>query len=161
MKYLYPLAFLLLIISFCFNRNKSVKALKIAWKKFASILPMFLTMICLMAVLNLIFPFENLGDILSGHNHWIGLALAVAIGSLIFVPGFVAYPLSAVLLENGVPYFVIAGFTTSLMLVGFASLPVEITYFGKKTAIWRNILGFCTSLVIALVVGILYGEIKL
>ncbi|MDP8220376.1 MAG: hypothetical protein P9X26_03455 [Candidatus Stygibacter frigidus] len=158
MRYLYPIAIISLIISFLFNRIKTLQAIKIAWKKLSSILPRFLTMISILAVISLIFPVEKMGELLNAHSNWVGLLLALGIGSIIFVPGFIAYPLAAVLLENGVPYYIIAGFTTSLMLVGFASLPVEITYFGKKTAILRNIGGLVISLIIAIAIGFIYGE---
>ena len=158
MRYLYPIAIILLIISFIFNKIKTWQAIKLAWKKLSSILPRFLTMISILAVVSLIFPVEKIGDLLNDHSNWLGLLLALGIGSMVFVPGFIAYPLAAVLLENGVPYYIIAGFTTSLMLVGFASLPVEITYFGKKSAILRNITGLVISLVIAIAIGFIYGE---
>ncbi len=158
MGFLYPAAILLLIISFFTDKNKTWLALKLAWRKFSSILPNFLTMLALLGVITLIFPVEKIGALLSQHTNWLGLLLALAVGSIIFVPGFIAYPLAAVLLENGVPYYIIAGFTTSLMLVGFASLPVEIAYFGKKIAIIRNLAGFIISFLIALAIGFLYRE---
>lgn len=158
MRYLYPIAIILLIISFFASKVKTWQAIKHAWKKLSSILPLFLTMISILGVVTLIFPVEKIGSILNQHSNWLGLLLALGIGSIIFAPGFIAYPLAAVLLENGVPYYIIAGFTTSLMLVGFASLPVEITYFGKKAAILRNISGLIISLLIALAIGIIYGE---
>ncbi|MDP8210494.1 MAG: hypothetical protein P9M05_06750 [Candidatus Stygibacter australis] len=158
MRFLYPIAIIVLIISFFANKTKTWQAIRLAWKKLSSILPRFLTMISILAVISLIFPVDKIGVILNQNSNWLGLMLALGIGSIIFVPGFIAYPLAAVLLENGVPYYIIAGFTTSLMLVGFASLPIEITYFGKKTAILRNISGLVISLLIAIAIGFIYGE---
>jgi len=158
MQYLYPAALILLIISALANKKKTIKALSSAAKKFLNILPSFLTMIALLGIFTLIIPIESVGDILSQHTNWLGLLIALFVGSIVFVPGFIAYPLSAVLLQKGVPYYIIAGFTTCLMLVGFASLPVEITYFGKKIAITRNIAGFIIALIISLIVGIIYRE---
>jgi len=158
MRYLYPIAIILLVISFFASKAKTWQAIRLAWKNLSSILPRFLTMISILAIISLIFPVEKMGDILNAHSNWLGLLLALGIGSIIFVPGFIAYPLAAVLLENGAPYYIIAGFTTSLMLVGFASLPVEIAYFGKKTAIMRNISGVVISLLIAIAIGFIYGE---
>ena len=158
MRYLYPIAIILLILSAIADLKKTRQALKLAWKKFYAILPNFLTMISVLALITLIFPVEQAGDLLTAHTNWIGLLIALAIGSIIFVPGFIAYPLAAVVLESGVPLYIIAGFTTSLKLVGFASLPVEIAYFGKKAAIIRNIVGFFLSLTIAIAIGFIYGE---
>jgi uncharacterized membrane protein YraQ (UPF0718 family) len=158
MKYLYLITLLFLLISLFTSITKTLLSLKIAWKKFAAILPLFLTMISILSIVMLILPADKISSILSAQNNWMALIIAITIGSIVFVPGFIAYPLAAVLLENGLPYYVIAGFTTSLMLVGFASLPVEIAYYGKKLALLRNLSGFFISFLIAITIGFLYGE---
>jgi len=54
---------------------------------------------------------------------------------------------------------VIAGFVTSLMLVGVVTYPLEKSYMGRKATILRNIMSFVVAGLIALVMGIAYGEI--
>ncbi len=56
------------------------------------------------------------------------------------MPGFIAFPLSGILLSKGVPYMVISAFTTTLMIVGVLSYPVEKAYFGTKVTIMRNVV---------------------
>jgi hypothetical protein len=48
---------------------------------------------------------------------------------------------------------VVAVFVTSLIMVGFVTLPLEIRYFGKKAALLRNAL----SLIAAIIIGGLIG----
>ncbi|NCB01911.1 MAG: permease, partial [Spirochaetia bacterium] len=75
------------------------------------------------------------------------------VGAITLIPGFVAFPTAAMLLEGGAGYMQIAAFVSTLMMVGIVTLPVEIKYFGKRLAIYRNILAFAFSFLVAYVIG--------
>jgi len=90
-----------------------------------------------------------------------GLITAIAIGSVAMMPGFIAFPLCGVLLTQGVPYFVLAGFTLALMNVGFVTLPMQIQYLGLNVVIVRNLIGIVAALVVAVVVAVAFGEVNL
>ena len=45
-------------------------------------------------------------------------------------------------------------FISTLMMVGVVTLPVEIKYFGKKLAIYRNLLAFLFSFIVAYIIGL-------
>ena len=47
----------------------------------------------------------------------------------------------------------IGAFISTLMMVGVITLPLEISYFGKKTAILRNVLAFFFSFLVAFIIG--------
>ena len=49
----------------------------------------------------------------------------------------------------------IAAFISTLMMVGIVTMPVEISYFGKKATIVRNVAAFGFSFIVALVMGAL------
>jgi len=98
-------------------------------------------------------------EYLGQDNIFLGLLFSLGIGSVTMMPGFIAYPLARILLQRGVPYMVIAGFVTSLMLVGVVTYPLEKSYMGRKATIIRNIMSFVVAGLIALVMGIAYGEI--
>jgi uncharacterized membrane protein YraQ (UPF0718 family) len=115
-------------------------------------------MISLLTVFTTMVPVSRMSEIIQGHHSGLQLIFALILGSIVFVPGFIAFPLAAVLIKSDVPYYVAAAFTSSLMMVGFASLPVEITYFGKSSAWKRNLISLLISLLIALAIGFLYGE---
>lgn len=83
---------------------------------------------------------------------------ALLLGSIAFMPGFVVYPLGGILLKKGVSYTVISVFTTSLMMVGILTLPIEKKYLGLRIAIIRNIAGLFTALVTAVATGLFFGE---
>ena len=44
-------------------------------------------------------------------------------------------------------------FVTTLMMVGVVTLPLEITYFGKRLAIKRNLLAFAYAVVSSFIIG--------
>jgi uncharacterized membrane protein YraQ (UPF0718 family) len=96
---------------------------------------------------------EQISKLLGSESGWYGVMLAVAIGSVTLIPGFVAFPLAAALLKSGAGYMQIAGFVSTLMMVGIVTLPMEIKFFGKKASIFRNTAAFAFSLLVALVMG--------
>jgi len=156
---LYVIAGLALLASFIANRGKTLKALKIAAKRFANILPAFLVMLVLISIVLFLIPDEMISHYLGTSNKSVGVLLAAVLGSITLMPGFVAFPLSGILLQKGVAYTVIATFTTTLMMVGVLTYPIEKAYFGAKVTILRNAVGLLIALCVAVAIGIFFGEI--
>lgn len=150
----YGLAIVLLILSFIKDKKKTIMALKKAWKAFENILPEFLVVILLVGVLLAVLNPETISKIIGSESGWFGVILAAIIGSITLIPGFVAFPTAAILLENGAGYMQIAAFVSTLMMVGIITMPVEIKYFGRKISIIRNILAFFFSFIVALIIGL-------
>ena len=149
----YGLAIVLLILSFVKDKKKTKMALKKAWKAFENILPEFLVVILLVGFLLAILNPETISKIIGSESGWFGVILAAIIGSVTLIPGFVAFPTAAILLENGAGYIQIAAFLSTLMMVGIITIPVEIKYFGKKISILRNLLAFFFSFLVAAIIG--------
>jgi len=156
---LYLATAILFIISLFANRQKTIKALKIAFKRFSKILPAFLTMLILISIVLYIFPQELILKYLGIGNKYISTLIASLIGSITLMPGFIAFPLAGILRQQGVPYMVISAFTTTLMLVGIITFPVEREYFGVKITIIRNIICFIIAIIVAFIMGVVFGEI--
>jgi len=159
MYYLYIATGLAVLISAVIDRKKTVVALKIAWKKFAAILPAFLTMLILVSIILFLIPDTMISHYLGNDSRFIGIVFASLFGSITLMPGFVAYPLCGILLKKGVSYMVLAAFTTTLMMVGILTYPVEKEYFGVKVTIIRNVISFFIALLVALTIGICFGEL--
>jgi len=158
MYYLYSATGLTLLISFVVNRAKTLKAVKIAFKQLATIFPAFLTMLILVSIVLFFVPDKIISNYLGNNNKLIGVVLASLFGSITLMPGFIAFPLSGILLKKGVSYMVLSSFTTTLMMVGILTYPVEKKYFGTKVTIIRNIVSLLISLIVALSVGFFFGE---
>lgn len=151
---LYLLAFTFLIVSFFKDRKKTKMALKKAWKAFENILPQFLSILIIIGVLLAVLTPETISKLIGHQSGWIGMLIAGIVGSITLIPGFVAFPLAAALLKSGAGFMQIAVFISTLMMVGIVTIPLEIKYFGRKTAILRNSLAFIFSFVVAIVIGV-------
>jgi len=159
MYVLYIVTGLAVIISFMVNREKTLKAVKIAVKRLVSILPAFLTMLILVSIVLFLVPDKVISNYLGVNNKLIGVLLASFLGSITLMPGFIAYPLCGILLEKGVLYMVLAAFTTTLMMVGILTYPIEKEYFGIRVTIIRNVISLFIALVVAVMIGIFFGGI--
>ena len=148
-----------MLTSLIVNRERTLKALKIAVKRFIYILPAFLSMIILVSIVLFLVPDEVISNYLGSSNKLTGVLYASVFGSITVMPGFIAFPLCGILAQKGVLYMVLAAFTTTLMMVGFLSYPVEKAYLGTKVTIIRNAISFCIALAVAVMIGIFFGEI--
>ena len=149
----YFLALTALLLSYFKSREKTLLALKKAWKSFEGMLPQFLSVVIVIGVALTALTPEQISSFIGGESGWWGVLAAALIGAITLIPGFVAFPLAAALLTNGAGYMQIATFVTSLMMVGVVTLPIEISYFGRKTALRRNALAFFYSIALAAIVG--------
>ena len=159
MYWLYAITGLALVFSLIVSRDKTLKALKISYRRFISILPAFLIMLVLVSVVLFLVPDEVISEYLGVENKFTGVLLASFLGSVTLMPGFIAYPLAGILLKKGVAYMVLSAFTTTLMMVGVLTYPIEKQYFGARVTIIRNVISLLIALVIAVVTGIFFGEI--
>jgi uncharacterized membrane protein YraQ (UPF0718 family) len=158
---LYIVTGVALIASVITSRSKTLAALILAAQRLAKILPAFLVMLVLFAVAITLVPRESVQGLLGRDSGPLGVAIAAAIGSITLMPGFIAFPLSGALLRQGVPYMVLAAFTTTLMMVGVLTYPLERQYFGRNVTLVRNALALLIALIAAAVIGLVFGEIRL
>ena len=151
---LYVVTAVLLIFSFYKDKKKTRNALKKAWKAFENILPEFLVVILLVGIMLAIINPDVIAKIIGADSGWGGVILAAIVGSVTLIPGFVAFPTAAMLLQGGAGYMQIGAFVSTLMMVGVVTMPVEIKYFGKKLTLYRNILAFIFSFIVAYIIGL-------
>lgn len=159
MSYLYPITAIIVLISFIVNRTKTIQALKMAGKRLLTILPAFLLMLSLISIVLFALPESLIARYLGQENQWLGVGIATVIGSFTIIPGFIAFPLCGILLQQGVPYMVLSAFTTTLMMVGVVTFPFEQKYLGTKVTIIRNLLSLVIAFIVALVTGLFFGEL--
>ena len=159
MYYLYIATGFVLLISFIADAMKTFRAIKIATKKFVNILPAFLSMLILVSIVLFLVPDKVISSYLGSNNKFVGVLFASFFGSITLMPGFIAFPLCGILLKKGVPYMVLSAFSTTLMVVGVLTYPIEKEYFGIRVTIIRNIMSFFIALVVALMTGVFFGEV--
>lgn len=154
---LYGVTILFLTISFFKDKKKTKMSLKKAWKAFENILPQFLVVILLVGVLLAVLNTDVISKIIGSGSGWLGVILAAVVGAVTLIPGFVAFPTAAMLLQGGAGYMQIGAFVSTLMMVGVVTMPVEIKYFGRKLTVLRNVIAFIFSFVVAYVIGLVVG----
>lgn len=137
-----------LLLSSMFDYRKTIKGLKKGLLMFLNMLPFLLMMLGLVSIVLYFIPAETLIRNMGNDSGIGGWAIAALLGSVAFIPGFIAYPLCGVLIKSGVSYSTIAVFITTLMMVGIVTLPLEAKYFGWKISILRNSLSFMGALLI-------------
>jgi uncharacterized membrane protein YraQ (UPF0718 family) len=148
---LYVLTALLLFISFQKDKKKTIQGLKKSWKAFENILPLFLSIIILIGLgLALLSP-QVISKWIGEKSGWFGIASAAFIGSVTLIPGWITFPFAAALLKNGAGFIQITVFVSTSMMVGVVTMPLEIKYFGRKVAIFRNTLALVFSFIVSFV----------
>jgi len=157
--YLFIITGVALLVSLIANKKKTLQGLKKAWKKFIKmVVPLSVVLVLVSFALYFMTP-EMISKYLSGGHQAIGVLIASAFGSITLMPGFIAFPLSGILRDNNVSYMIISAFTTTLMMVGLLTFPVEQKFLGTRVAVIRNVASLFTALIVALITGIIFGEI--
>ncbi len=159
MYYIYIATGAALLLSFVVSREKTFQALRIAYRRLAKILPAFLVMLVLVSIVLFLVPESLISTYLGGNNRYVGVLIGAVLGSVVLMPGFIAYPLCGILLQKGVAYMVLSAFSTTLMMVGVLTYPVEKAYLGTKVTVIRNLISFAIALLVALATGLFFGEV--
>jgi uncharacterized membrane protein YraQ (UPF0718 family) len=156
---LYAVTAIALIVSFIADRKKTFLALKKAGKQFLNILSLFMIMLVCISIILTLIPDHVISQALIRNNTFLSMLFASVVGSITLIPGFIAFPLAGILRAQGVPYMVLSAFTTTLMMVGILTFPLEKEYFGFKQSFLRNLFCACIALFIACITGLFFGEI--
>ena len=138
-----------LLASLAASRRKTWLAVKRAATMIWGVLPLLLGVLAVVSLLLAAVHPSTISKLLSGGGIT-GFIVALVVGSIALIPGFVAFPLAAVLRDNGASVSVLAAFITSLLMVGVVTLPLEIRFFGRRIALLRNALTLAGSVIVAL-----------
>jgi uncharacterized membrane protein YraQ (UPF0718 family) len=138
------------------DRRKTVMGVRRGVRMFVSLLPTLVVVLASVSLLMAAVPPATLERLLGGGP--LSFVAALLAGSIALIPGFVAFPLAGVLKDQGATTAVLAAFITTLLMVGVLTLPIEIRFFGRRIALWRNLLAFGGAVVVALVMTLLLGR---
>ncbi len=152
---IYGLSLIALVTSLVKSKEKTMKAFKIGQKAFLKTLPSILLVVGIVGLtLGLLTP-EIIASFIGEEAGFIGTIVAAVLGAVTLIPSIVAFPLAGSLLENGASLTTMSAFVTTLVMVGFVTMPMEIKILGKKFTFLRNGLSFIFALVIAAIMGVL------
>ncbi len=148
----------LMVISLSKDKEKSILALKKAFQKGKTILPRFLLVMSGFALIVTYISPELMNKYIGVESGIKGIATALGIGSISIMSGFAAFPLCAALRAEGIPFYIIAAFSVSLMSVGIVTFPIEKKFLGTRVAVIRNALAFCVTIIVVVAMKIVFGE---
>lgn len=156
MNHLIVISIIAIAISLLANWQKTLDGLKRGMMMFLELLPTLINVLILVSIFLFFVPNEKLVQWMGESSGVEGYIIAGVTGSLSLIPGFIAFPLSSVLIKSGVSYPVLAMFITTLLMVGILTLPIEKQYFGWRVSLLRNGLSLVGAVICALIIGLFY-----
>lgn len=149
------LTILALSISYLKDGERTKKSLWSAKGRFTETMGQVIGILALIGLMLAIVPESYIKSILGNENIILSTVFGAIIGTITIIPAFIAFPLSASLAKGGAHLIAIAAFITTLTMVGFVTMPVEIKHFGKKFTFTRNSFSFLLAIFIAIGIGVI------
>ena len=140
------------LASFVVDRKRTVQAFGITRKSLVGLLPILMGMVALIGLVMAALPPGVIAEVFQSRS-LAGYGLVALIGTVITLPGPVAFPLAGTLLKQGASYGLLATFITTLTMVGTVTAPAEIAHFGKRFTLVRQVVSFCLAIAIGLAMG--------
>lgn len=137
------------------NKGKTKKVLNLSAKLLKNTFSEVFFIMALVALFLSWVPESFIKTLLGNPNEALSVLFGAGIGTITIIPAFVAFPLSGSLLKSGANLIAVAAFLTTLTMVGFATMPIEIKYFGKKFTLIRNGVSTLAAILIALTMGVI------
>ncbi|MGM0397276.1 MAG: permease [Bacillota bacterium] len=139
------------------DRKKTRKAFKVALRALMKNAPNILAIVGIIGLILGIFTPETIARLVGEEAGFTATLLAGLIGAVTIIPSLISFPLAGTLIENGATVTTAAAFITSLVMVGFVTMPLEVKALGKKFAVIRNGFGLIAAFVIAIIMGVILG----
>ncbi len=146
-----------LALSLLKSREKTLLALKVAFNAAKRIGLEVLALIIIIGIITGFLPNRSVAALIGSERGLLGVVIAAVLGSVLFMPAIIAFPLASTLKSMGASTMAITAFITTLTMIGFVFLPLEIKELGKRFAFLRNGLSFVVAIVIAVIIGVILG----
>jgi len=121
-------------------------------------LPILLGVLMLLTLANTLIPKRLYGQIFTG-NKLIDPFIGAVVGSVSGGNPLTSYIIGGELRYEGVSMLAITAFILAWVTVGLIQLPAEALMLGKRFAIVRNAISFCTAIVIAVFTVLTLGMV--
>ena len=146
---IYGLTGLAFTASLIQSRQKTKKALTAALMSFGKTGASLLTVLGIVGLTLGILTPEKISALVGVEAGFLATVGAAVAGAVTLIPSLVAFPLAGSLLRAGASVMTVSAFITTLVMVGFATFPMEMKVLGRKFALLRNAFGFLSALAIA------------
>lgn len=112
-------------------------------------LPILVGIVLLIGLANTLIP-RSFYAYLFSKNVILNSIIGSGLGSIFAGNPITSYILGGELLKQGISLVVVTSFLVAWVTVGLVQLPAEALLLGRKFAIWRNILSFIFSIIVAI-----------
>jgi uncharacterized membrane protein YraQ (UPF0718 family) len=143
-----------LLISYRRDASRTRRSLRKTFESSKRLAPGLLAMIGAVGFTLALFPRERIAGFFNAEG-FCGIVLVSLAGAVVNIPGPIAFPMAGALLKLGARPAVLASFITTLTMVGLVSAPLEISYFGKRFTLMRQLFSFLSALAIGSAMGVL------
>lgn len=116
---------------------------------FASMIPMIIGVIALVAMLQTLISPEKLVSFFTG-NSLIDTLIGTACGAIAAGNPIVSYLLGGELLTQGVSLYAVSAFILAWVTLGVIQIPMEISAFGARFTLVRNLLAVFATIGVAI-----------
>ena len=117
-------------------------------KSFISTMPIMMAVIILVAIFQTYITPEIISSFFS-YNDILDIFIGTFIGAIANGNGSISFIIAEGLKEQNVSLYALSTFTLAWVSLGFIQLSAEVGVFGLKFTIIRNILAFCSTILIA------------
>lgn len=146
-----------LILSAFKDIEKTKKALKVTGKVALTVLPVLFMIFILMGIIEAFISKEVIAQWLGSGSSVLSIIIGELVGCVALIQPAAVFPFAGFLHKSGANYGAVFGFIMTAILIGIATLPLEMKLFGKRFTIVRNVLTF----VIVFIIGIIFKVVHL
>ncbi len=139
------------------SKSNSRKAAKKGGMQFLKQLPFLVAIFLLIGLFDEFIPKSIVVEFVGKGKGLLSILTSAVFGTIVMGPVSSAYPLGALLLKKGATITAVAIFLNSWVMVGFVTIPYEISIFGKRFTFTRNALAFAGAIIIGMITGLLLG----
>ncbi len=143
------------IYAFKKSKKDARKALKKGELQFLGRLPMLIAIFLLVGLFDVFVPKSAVVSIIGRNRGFLSILTSAGFGTIVGGPVASVYPLGAILLKKGTTLAVAAVFMNAWIMVGFVTMPFEISVFGKRFTLTRNVLAVVGAVVIGMLTGLI------
>lgn len=126
-----------------------LKVLKKSALSFLGMAPMLLGVIGLVGLFQTLVTPQMLATLFQG-NPIIDTFIGTLTGGISAGHPMISYVLGGELIKQGISLYAVSAFILSWVTLGLIQIPAEIEAFGRRFTIYRNILAFVFTLIIAI-----------
>ncbi len=121
--------------------------------------PMILGVLGLSAILLTFITPDQIKSLFTG-NAITDTIYGTMAGAIMMGNAMISYILGGELLKMGVSLFAVTAFLLAWISLGWVQLPMEISFFGKRFVLIRNLMAFIFTLVISILIVMTYEAIR-